>query len=452
MNIPGALSLLLGAVFSAYVFMPKKRVLDYSLDPNQPGDQFLFNLLIAPVAIVVNLVASLPGAARDLAAGRLHSRVPATILIAIGAFFPTITDSLNRAGSTELFQAGQVPGRRVPVRRVPRLVRGVPRGPHPVHAHPPRDAPPGARPPAGPGGGRGPRGAGAPALRPGPPGGPHRYARGDERLAHASRPPRPRTQRTVPDARPWTALGPPDAPGIVFLHGTRLTRAQWWPQLRRLAALVPVRRGGPAGPRRPGRPSRSPSRRRPTLVRAAIEAEIPSGRAVIVGLSLGGYVAIDTAEAYPDRVAGLVLAGCSGGGLRADVLAVPLLPRAAGACARAALQDVANRAFFRLRYRRADRGADHRGRLLAAGRGRGARRCSSGAATWTVSAGCGRPSSWSTGRSTRSSGREASTGRRPAGGVATSSSRGPCTCRTWIARAPSPAWSPAFASRAARGR
>src|SRR3954466_6897522 len=110
MNIPGALSLLLGAVFSTYMFMPKKRVLPYSLDPNQPGDQFLFNLCIAPVAIIVNLVASLPGAARDLGAGRLHSRVPATILIALGAFFPTITDSLNRAGSTELFQLGKFLG------------------------------------------------------------------------------------------------------------------------------------------------------------------------------------------------------------------------------------------------------------------------------------------------------------------------------------------------------
>jgi hypothetical protein len=110
MNVPGALSLLLGAVFSTYMFMPKRRVLPYSLDPNQPGDQFLFNLCIAPVAIVVNLVASLPGAARDLAAGRLHSRVPATILIALGAFFPTITDSLNRAGSTELFQLGKFLG------------------------------------------------------------------------------------------------------------------------------------------------------------------------------------------------------------------------------------------------------------------------------------------------------------------------------------------------------
>jgi hypothetical protein len=110
MNIPGAGALLFGAIFSTYMFMPKKRVLPYSLDPNQPGDQFLFNLLIAPVAIIVNLLVSLPGAARDLVAGRLHSRVPATILIALGAFFPTLTDSLNRAGSTQLFQLGKFLG------------------------------------------------------------------------------------------------------------------------------------------------------------------------------------------------------------------------------------------------------------------------------------------------------------------------------------------------------
>jgi len=110
MNITGAFALILGAVFSTYVFMPKKRVLPYSLDPNQPGDEFLFNLLIAPVAIAVNLVASLPGTLRALATGTIHSRVPATILIAVGAFIPTITDSLNRFGSTELFQLGKFLG------------------------------------------------------------------------------------------------------------------------------------------------------------------------------------------------------------------------------------------------------------------------------------------------------------------------------------------------------
>ena len=110
LNITGAFALVLGAVFSTYVFMPKRRVLPYSLDPNQPGDQFLFNLLIAPFAIVVNFVASLPGTVRALASGRIHSRVPATILIAIGAFIPTLTDSLNRFGSTELFQLGKLLG------------------------------------------------------------------------------------------------------------------------------------------------------------------------------------------------------------------------------------------------------------------------------------------------------------------------------------------------------
>ena len=110
LNFTGALVLVLGAAFSIYIFMPKKRVLPYSLDPNQPGDHFLFNLLIAPVAILVNLFASLPSAGRALLAGQLHSRVPATILICVGAFIPTVTDSLNRAGSTELFQVGKFLG------------------------------------------------------------------------------------------------------------------------------------------------------------------------------------------------------------------------------------------------------------------------------------------------------------------------------------------------------
>ena len=139
--------LILGAVFSTYVFMPKRRVLPYSLDPDQPGDQFLFNLLIAPVAIVVNLVASLPGTIRALVAGRIHSRVPATILIAIGAFIPTLTDSLNRFGSTDLFQLGKFLGVVFLFARLPRLDRGLPRDPHPVHRDPPRRTRVASRPP-----------------------------------------------------------------------------------------------------------------------------------------------------------------------------------------------------------------------------------------------------------------------------------------------------------------
>ncbi len=110
MNVTGAFSLLLGAVFSTYVFMPKRRVLPYSIDPGQPGDQFLFNLLIAVPAITVNLVASLPGAAREFLAGRLHSRVPATLLIAAGALVPLVTDSLSVAGSTGILALGKLVG------------------------------------------------------------------------------------------------------------------------------------------------------------------------------------------------------------------------------------------------------------------------------------------------------------------------------------------------------
>ena len=82
---------------------------------------------------------------------------------------------------------------------------------------------------------------------------------------------------------------------------------------------------------------------------AAIEAEAPAGRAVIVGLSLGGYVAIETAERCPERVAGIVLAGCS---------AEPVGPVAAvfrgfawglEHAQRGGL-GVVNRGFFRVRY------------------------------------------------------------------------------------------------------
>ena len=51
MNVTGGFALAFGALFSAYVFMPKRRLLAYSLDPNQPGDEFLFNLMISIVAI-----------------------------------------------------------------------------------------------------------------------------------------------------------------------------------------------------------------------------------------------------------------------------------------------------------------------------------------------------------------------------------------------------------------
>jgi hypothetical protein len=110
MNITGAFVLVLGALYSAYVFMPKRRVIRYSLNTAQGIGRFGANLLLAPVAIVVNLVASLPGAFVALVSGRLSSRVLATILIAVGALIPAITSGANRFGATSAFFVGEFLG------------------------------------------------------------------------------------------------------------------------------------------------------------------------------------------------------------------------------------------------------------------------------------------------------------------------------------------------------
>jgi hypothetical protein len=109
-NVTGAFALGLGALYSAYVFMPKRRVIRYSLRADQGLVALAANLLLAPVAIVVNLIASLPGAVAALFSGRLSSRVPATILIAIGAIIPAFTSGANRFGATSAFFVGELLG------------------------------------------------------------------------------------------------------------------------------------------------------------------------------------------------------------------------------------------------------------------------------------------------------------------------------------------------------
>lgn len=109
-NVTGGLALVFGAIYSAYVFIPKKRIIRYSIQRGQTAGAFARNLLIAPVAITVNFAASVPGAIVALIRGHLHSRVPATILIAIGGFIPSITSGLNRFGDTSLFFLGELLG------------------------------------------------------------------------------------------------------------------------------------------------------------------------------------------------------------------------------------------------------------------------------------------------------------------------------------------------------
>jgi pimeloyl-ACP methyl ester carboxylesterase len=154
---------------------------------------------------------------------------------------------------------------------------------------------------------------------------------------------------------PWTALGPSDAPAIVFLHGTRLSRAQWQPQMRRLSTRYRcVAVDLPGHGERGGEPWSIEAARAGVI--AAIEAEVPSGRAVLVGLSLGGFVAIEVADSAPDRVAGLVLAGCSGEAFGEAFGAIGLPFRASARILEhlpPPVLQLLNVGYFRLRYRRA---------------------------------------------------------------------------------------------------
>jgi hypothetical protein len=109
-NITGAFALTLGALYSAYIFMPKRRLIRYHLSAGRGLPASLRQLAIAPVAIMVNLVASIPLAAHALVNGTINSRVPATVLIAAGAIIPAITSGMNRFGATGGFFVGEFLG------------------------------------------------------------------------------------------------------------------------------------------------------------------------------------------------------------------------------------------------------------------------------------------------------------------------------------------------------
>jgi pimeloyl-ACP methyl ester carboxylesterase len=153
--------------------------------------------------------------------------------------------------------------------------------------------------------------------------------------------------RTAPLDASFVAMGPESAPRIVLVHGTRLTRAAWTAQLEALSDAYRV-----IALDLPGHGSLTD--RTFTLDGAADELArvielAAGGRAVVVGLSLGGYVAMDLASRRPELIRGLVLSGATQEpiGLRArPYLALAwaidrLGPRG---------MDRLNRWFFRTRY------------------------------------------------------------------------------------------------------
>jgi hypothetical protein len=103
-NIAGAFALVFGAVYSAYIFMPKRRLL--RVESRVP----VVGAIGRGVAVVVNFFASIPGAAAALRRGTLNSRVPATLFIALGGFIPGWTSGLNRFGVTWSFYLGEFLG------------------------------------------------------------------------------------------------------------------------------------------------------------------------------------------------------------------------------------------------------------------------------------------------------------------------------------------------------
>jgi pimeloyl-ACP methyl ester carboxylesterase len=104
--------------------------------------------------------------------------------------------------------------------------------------------------------------------------------------------------------------GPPGAPAIVFVHGTRFTGSFWAAQQAALGGeFRTIAPDLPAHGARAGEPFTLDGAA--DAVAAAIRAEVPDGRAIVVGLSLGGYVAMALAAREPDLVNGLVVSGAS---------------------------------------------------------------------------------------------------------------------------------------------
>ena len=112
------------------------------------------------------------------------------------------------------------------------------------------------------------------------------------------------------DAPPsWQVTGPIGAPPIVFVHGAMMGRSVWHPQVAALSdryRCVSV-----------DQPGHGTLRRVPFTLDVAVANVLDAidreagGSAVLVGLSLGGYVSMVVAGRYPERVRGLVIAGCT---------------------------------------------------------------------------------------------------------------------------------------------
>lgn len=109
--------------------------------------------------------------------------------------------------------------------------------------------------------------------------------------------------------REYTVAGPEHAPAIVLIHGARMTRALWQSQIDALSDSLRI-----IAPDLPGHGALANV---PFSLDAAVERiaavvdSVAGGRAIVCGLSLGGYVALAFGARHPQRTTALVLSGCA---------------------------------------------------------------------------------------------------------------------------------------------
>jgi pimeloyl-ACP methyl ester carboxylesterase len=142
--------------------------------------------------------------------------------------------------------------------------------------------------------------------------------------------------------------GPAGAPSIVFVHGTRLTGAMWAAQQAELSGeFRTIAVDLPAHGARAGEPFTLEGAA--DVLADAIREHATGGRAVVVGLSLGGYVAMALAAREPALVRGLVLSGATAEPVGARSLPFLALATLMDRIERGLLDRI-NAAFFRSRY------------------------------------------------------------------------------------------------------
>jgi pimeloyl-ACP methyl ester carboxylesterase len=95
---------------------------------------------------------------------------------------------------------------------------------------------------------------------------------------------------------------------VVLVHGIRVSAAMWHAQVTALGGHRPV-----LAPDMPGHGKRRAERFTMSGALDVIAGAIDTlgGRALLVGHSMGGYLTIAAAAAYPERVAGLMAFGCT---------------------------------------------------------------------------------------------------------------------------------------------